>query len=264
MLKRRTLHFSSPVLIIDSKSLCTMSATSIHKPNVAAKAAKKAKKQQEREKKLADGQERASQLAKLVQGTLTTVEGVNPQGTVNVIAFDIEAWDKGHEHITEIGWSEIALTVGEPFDLAHALAHAIRNSHVIVKEHASLINNTYCADRRQNFSKSLGASQTLPLTQGATLLQEALSRADLIVGHELSADIMYVEQRLGLSLAAGKPKMHWDTKIMNGIRVGDVNNSVKLEVLLDDLDVDNPHIMHNAGNDAHCTLLAFLRMVFPA
>lgn len=80
-----------------------------------------------------------------------------------------------------------------------------------------------------------------------------------LVGHDVKADITYLKQ-LGVDLPPMLPI--YDTRDLDGARCSDPSRQSGLTNLCFDLGL-SPSMMHNAGNDAHWTMQAFIVLTEP-
>lgn len=147
-----------------------------------------------------------------------------------IICFDVEAYEKDQNKLTEIGFSIL-----ENYEL--------KNYHYIVEENLNCRNGKYVEDNRDNFL--FGKSEIKPLNDILKILLDNLNYSDIVVGQGIKNDFKYVQ------------------KFTNDIRFNNykIFDSEKLGKLLDPsgLSIKKTLIklgiefkyLHNAGNDAH-------------
>jgi hypothetical protein len=145
----------------------------------------------------------------------------------------------------------------------------VRSWHLKTLENLMLRNGTRVADAKELF---IGDSVILPLEQCLTILSNMIAQANILVGHAIVADIQFLRRsRLRLPIQTLKDLEQGSSQgipfvdtqnLYKGI--ADTLDCVRLSRLLDSLGVqyELSHL-HNAGNDAFYTLLAFFHMVAP-
>jgi DNA polymerase III alpha subunit (gram-positive type) len=81
----------------------------------------------------------------------------------------------------------------------------------------------------------------------------------ILVGHDVAMEEKYLKQMKVNIEEVIKPKGIFDTSEMDAVRTGKISQRSSLGGMLDDLNIEN-YCLHNAGNDAHYTMCAFLEM----
>lgn len=183
-------------------------------------------------------------------------------GTVRrLVAFDIEAYEHDQRHLLEVGCAIYHAGVAPP---------AVATFHFVVQENARWRNGRFCANNRDNFS--FGTSEMLPLTQVFDWLWGHLSQpGTVLVGHNLPADLRYLQEarvyRNGVPSGTYPrftsqwfgQRMQFDTQ--EAFREAHLRPHVeKLSKVLEHFGFAHDYL-HNAGNDAHFTMLAALRLL---
>ncbi|EMD40754.1 hypothetical protein CERSUDRAFT_111333 [Gelatoporia subvermispora B] len=181
------------------------------------------------------------------------------------MALDFEAWDHDHTLLTEFGWSLVRFEGGT--ELAES-------GHLVVKEHRGYFN-TYVTwpDRRDfyNFGKSEDVDKRTFKQRIRDLIAEHCAKGPLfLIFHDNSQDIKYLRSKMVQAISHVEFLLP-DTMPADGTYVVDTsdmfsalegNDTVDrrgLERMCHILQLE-PKNMHNAGNDAHYTLLAFREM----
>ncbi|EKM59229.1 uncharacterized protein PHACADRAFT_85898 [Phanerochaete carnosa HHB-10118-sp] len=188
------------------------------------------------------------------------------------LAIDIEAWERDHTVLTEFGWSRIRWTDGEMVE---------DKAHWIVDEYKNYRNGTYVPDRRMNYD--YGESEFVPKRQlkerVANLINESAPAGPLfLIFHDASQDIKYLQSsaiqapltNLSSVLPDATPKdgmFSIDSAELISALEGETNrNKRSLERTCQLLGVANEEPqynrenLHNAGNDAHATMLCLKSM----
>lgn len=203
-----------------------------------------------------------------------SVELLSSRKTI-CFSFDIEAYEKDNNVVTEIG-----VSVYDPRENLHSLVPITRNFHLIVSESLSLRNRNWVCDMKECYL--LGQSAVLPLAQCVEFVQalvnyymvpgseESKSWSRAYVGHNIDGDIKWL-QDIGVriphaeklnrnaDLKGASPEVPFVLDTMklytccygqNGASLGKILRLMRL-----------PHaFLHNAGNDAHYTLQLLLHM----
>ncbi|KAG1892368.1 hypothetical protein F4604DRAFT_1565189 [Suillus subluteus] len=179
-------------------------------------------------------------------------------------ALDFEAWDRDHTMLTEFGWSFVRWIDGQQVE---------EQGHLIVKEYRHY-TNTFVQNNREHFS--FGDSELVNRATFRTRIQNLV--ADLqkygplfLIFHDNNQDIKYLKSA---AVNADLPNLNFllpDAKPDSGVFVLDTSdlfaalegegghNRRSLERVCRHLQVPTS-FLHNAGNDAHYTLLAIKEM----
>ncbi|KAI9598759.1 hypothetical protein BDF19DRAFT_431350 [Syncephalis fuscata] len=160
------------------------------------------------------------------------------------IAVDVEAWERDQRRVLEVGWS-----------MYDARRDRYLDQHYNVTEFRALKNGRYVPDLRDNFV--FGTSKWASLKEIAAAIQADLDTdAPLVfIGHAVKGDIRYLES-LGVKVPTSAITL--DTGKLHCAITG-AAQPTSLTKLLDSLNIDH-YFLHNAGNDAHYTLQAFLEL----
>jgi len=126
--------------------------------------------------------------------------------------------------------------------------------HFILQENQDKRNGKLCPDNRDNFA--FGKSEVLTKDQVIQILKDTVNdNAVMWVFHNADAEKKYLS-KLGIPVTLTVI----DTQCISYLIPGRSGLKIGLEPLLVVLDLPTSH-MHNAGNDAHCTMQAFLALV---
>ncbi|KAL6309686.1 hypothetical protein BKA93DRAFT_849857 [Sparassis latifolia] len=182
------------------------------------------------------------------------------------LALDFEAWDRDHTVLTEFGWSLVR------WDDQHEHEQLAQRGHLVVKEHRGY-TNTYVPERRDyyNFGQSEEVSKQAFKERICALVDEHSARGPLfLVFHDNSQDIKYLRSdalravsELEFILPDAPPARGVfvvDTADLFAALEGESSaNRRALERVCIHLQIKTESL-HNAGNDAHYTLLAMQSM----
>ncbi|CAG8583030.1 2833_t:CDS:2 [Diversispora eburnea] len=167
------------------------------------------------------------------------------------VAIDIESYEKDHSCILEVGWS-----------MYNSKTDLYMDRHFCVNENKHLRNGQYVPDmkNRFNFGKTIWEDQkTIADEFVKDLTSDDVKGYVVIVGHGVNMDINYLET-MGVKINdLIEDDFQFDTAEMNAARIGKPNERISLGRLLDLLDIEN-YSLHNAGNDAHYSLLLFFEL----
>lgn len=183
-----------------------------------------------------------------------TVEELNKQGCPiqRFVALDIEAFETAPRKLTEFGITVYDLPTGD-----------CNNIHIIIKEHEKLRNKKFAKDAKDRFE--FGQSVYMRTTEAMKFLEAQLMEPNTaLVGHALKSDMKFLERakvvggrRIDLKMVEGLPK--YDLQhLYRCSRCSEMHS--KLETIITRLGLP-AFGMHNAGNDAALTMLAFLRLI---
>ncbi|ORY82144.1 hypothetical protein BCR37DRAFT_387604 [Protomyces lactucae-debilis] len=166
------------------------------------------------------------------------------------LALDFETYELDHRFVTEFGISR----------LDTGAEGIIETRHLITQEYEAFRNGQYVPDCKHRFRH--GSSRLLPLEACKAMLVESLQWADALIFHDTAADMDIIQGQLGLRLPRrGVPC--YDTKVLFGAKEkSKKGESLGLGRMLQKLGVVAIN-MHNAGNDAHGTMEAFVSMMQP-
>ncbi|KAI7908325.1 uncharacterized protein BX663DRAFT_425507 [Cokeromyces recurvatus] len=180
------------------------------------------------------------------------------------ISLDIEAYESDHSILLEIGWS-----------MYDAKNKKLMDQHYVNSNYRHLKNGKFVADQKEKFL--FGTSVWCTMKQALIELRKDLDWAVqrdggfILVGHGLDSDLKYLH----------KEGFHWPTADGSGETLN-IEESAKIAILNTDTiyaasinNLHNPpslgktldllHIetwnLHNAGNDAHYTLLLLMMLV---
>ncbi|PCH41065.1 hypothetical protein WOLCODRAFT_137165 [Wolfiporia cocos MD-104 SS10] len=182
------------------------------------------------------------------------------------MSIDIESWDRDHTMLTEFGWSLVRWD-GD----SSARNEITEDGHLIVKEYRNY-RNTYVADNRGNFS--FGESEVIDKKAFRQRVRDMIAthRASgplFLVFHDYKQDIKYLREQL--QALSDFDSLLPDQVPSEGVYVIDTSDmfaalegesggnkrSLERACRLLQIPVD---YLHNAGNDAHFTMLAMRSM----
>lgn len=185
------------------------------------------------------------------------------------LAVDFEQWEQDHSKITEVGLSILDTTSND--NINH---DAIKTRHILIKESVivptssvSLMlhrnvhyrNGKYVADSSQLFRHGQSEVRCLSSAKGIieSYMRQEHCKDVALVFHDAKAD-MRTMQAMGIVIA---PAMQiYDTRDLFAARQHATPGTfVSLAKMLDELDIFAVHL-HNAGNDSHGTMQAFLHI----
>ncbi|KAI9712677.1 MAG: hypothetical protein M1820_001298 [Bogoriella megaspora] len=181
------------------------------------------------------------------------------------IAIDIEAFESAMDKVTEIGISTFEMNDVNSKTVEPNVADwfsQIHTRHLRVEKHKELVNKEYVRGCPDKFD--FGTSEWICLHQIESVMESAFyipretSTANprfcdvVLVGHTMQDDVKFLES-IGVSLES------FDT-IIATIDTQEMSSTItslqKLTLALG----DRHEHLHNAGNDAHYTMRAFLQL----
>jgi len=175
-------------------------------------------------------------------------------------ALDFESWERDHTILTEFGWSYVGWKNGTRVE---------NRGHLIVEEARNYTNSQYVPDYRYNYvhGKSEIVKKAMFKQRIHNLLKSFSEFGTIfLVFHDNSQDIKDLQKLEvdleGLTYIGSLPdnvpqdaKIIVDTADLIGALLGEENDKRKLSQTCRLLQIDT-EFLHNAGNDAHYTLLA--------
>ncbi|KAJ7454894.1 hypothetical protein B0H11DRAFT_2067946 [Mycena galericulata] len=179
-------------------------------------------------------------------------------------ALDFEEWEGGHTYITEFGYSWVRWDATDG-------AEVTDSRHFTVKESRSLRNGQYVPENREhyNFGKSEEIGKAKLKTKISDLISEMMGHGPLfLVFHDPSGDIKTLKRLEApvdgavFDLTDAMPSegiFIVDTRVLFGALMGESDRTRKLQQVCNQLHIQTEYL-HNAGNDAHYTLLALREM----
>ncbi|KAJ1986600.1 hypothetical protein H4R33_003269 [Dimargaris cristalligena] len=178
----------------------------------------------------------------LLKNTLKMVD----DGKHTILCLDIEAYEHDQNKLTEVGWC-----------MYDPVTRQITTRHIIIKETIKLYNGRFVADNKHRFN--FGKSQVMPRYEGLMELHAAVTKAYPIafLGHDVASDIKFLKSE-DMHLHHSVPRL--DTKALYCAHTKNPRNGRRLAILLEELGIEYSHL-HNAGNDAHYTMLVFLKIM---
>lgn len=156
--------------------------------------------------------------------------------------FDLLAFEFAHHHLLEFGFTT--------YDL---MENKIETEHIIISDNLHLKNGRYVPNNRERFN--FGESRLMSLTDTKKYAQKILSApGSCLIGHNIGADLDFLNVSFGYQVSLPV----YDTQTMFQELVLD-QSLVGLSRMLNHLEIPYMYL-HNAGNDAYYTLLAFLKL----
>lgn len=202
------------------------------------------------------------------------------ESDVIIISIDVEAWERAHGVITEVGVSTLDtrdLKGTAPGKNAQNWHQFVRGRHFRVMEHTAYVNKDFVSGCPDNFN--FGESEMVPLRKMPSILaqcfhepfskpphasstqtpvkEEPIEKRNIVLlGHDIGQDIEYC-QKLGF-FVLGRENMiaTMDTKAMYQAYTRDTSPR-GLGSIMSDFDY-TPWYQHNAGNDAVYTIWIML------
>ncbi|KAI8968164.1 hypothetical protein BDF20DRAFT_164262 [Mycotypha africana] len=224
----------------------------IENPHTLRNTLEKAKKKNKQQERLREARKEAGLARSLVNSNQYIFYSI-----------DIEAYEKDHSILLEIGWS----TYDSKLD-------QFRDQHYINDNYRHLRNGTFVEDEKENFS--FGTSVWCSLKKALGELRKDLDWAVkrdggfVLVGHGFDTDLKYLQQQKfmwptsdggqTLNVTESANITILNTDILYAASINNLHNPPSLGRTLNLFNVDTWHL-HNAGNDAHYTMLLLLILV---
>ncbi|KAJ7180189.1 hypothetical protein C8R43DRAFT_972124 [Mycena crocata] len=179
-------------------------------------------------------------------------------------SLDFEYWERENSLITEFGYSYVRWDNGKEVE---------DRGHLTVKEHKLYKNGTYVPENRENyqFGKSVEVTKAELKVKISELIAGLHKYGPVyLVFHDPSQDMKLLKmlkspvEAAVYELPNATPSegiFIVDTAVLFGALEGEGNNTRALKQVCNHLRVPTEEaFMHNAGNDAHYTLLALREM----
>ena len=163
------------------------------------------------------------------------------------VAVDVESWERDHTRVLELGWS-----------VYDSINERYIDEHRAVLEYSHLKNGTYVPNRRDNFL--FGTTKWTTLQEATRDLQLDLDRGFpeqplVLLGHAIKEDLKYLAS-VGVHVPGAA--VIYDTGDLY-LNPDGSKQKPALSKLLAELKIQ-AFCLHNAGNDAHYTMEAFLKL----
>ncbi|CAG8452414.1 7067_t:CDS:2 [Paraglomus brasilianum] len=225
------------IIQIENSSGYSQMAKALKKFNTSAKAAKKLRE-------LRESYEKARELFN--------------EKKYLFIAVDVESYERDHACILEVGWSI--------YDSRKDITDDPENKpyldrHFCATEYRHMKNGKYVPDMKDKymFGETIWANLNSIADQLRGDLNEAEKGTVVFVGHDTKTDVKYLES-IGIFVERDiEPAGTFDTAEMYAARSGKANDRINLGRSCDEMGIEN-YCLHNAGNDAHYTLLLFIEL----
>lgn len=237
--------------------------------NVLSKSHQKAKKKTKQLNRIREAHEEAALAKRLVNSS-----------NYVFVSIDIEAYEKDHSILLEIGWS-----------MYDASTNTCMDQHYINDQYRHLLNGQFVEDQKERFN--YGTSVWCSLKQALIELRKDLDWAVkrdggfVLVGHGLDSDLKYLAKQNFLwpdkqggevaSVEKSAKIAILNTDTIYGSSINDLHNPPSLGKTLALLGIDTwnlhnagksffqafegRHLICELGNDAHYTLLLLLKLV---
>ncbi|KAK9712696.1 hypothetical protein K7432_006973 [Basidiobolus ranarum] len=160
------------------------------------------------------------------------------------IAIDIESYEEDHSYITEVGWT-----------MYNSVDEVFLDKHYIIKENVHLRNGNYVADNKDRFIFGKSVCTTLLNTVADLEADWKSGYPAILVGHDVKNDLDYL-RKMGANIS--EPIDVFDTTSLY-MALTESHQKQKLSKILNGLGIEY-NFLHNAGNDSHYTMEAFLAM----
>lgn len=178
-----------------------------------------------------------------------------------LFSIDVEAFERDSSCVTEIG-----ISIFDPLPQKFANVPRFLDIHIIISEHYYMRNKSYLPDHKENFL--FGDSLVMTSRDAKMLIQVLINfyfkqlpqetgQVSALVGHDVRGDIRWLRD-IGIKIPVNPYII--DTQKMFAYTHGTQGNS--LVKLLHYFKIPHSHL-HNAGNDAHYTLLLLMHLCDP-
>ncbi|XP_031572321.1 uncharacterized protein YDR514C-like [Actinia tenebrosa] len=162
------------------------------------------------------------------------------------LCFDLEVYDRDWNTMLEIGYVEFTLKEGDRPEYFHAVVN-------------DKIRNRKGFDNKEKFK--FGTTVRMPLKDAGEELKRAIAGSDALVTHSGHNDERYLAEN-GIVI---ENKPLFDTQVLglNLLPTGPKKPTTwSLKRILEETHIlHDESILHNAGNDAHYTMMAFKALV---
>ncbi|KAI8918346.1 hypothetical protein DFJ77DRAFT_455244 [Powellomyces hirtus] len=187
-------------------------------------------------------------LEKLAEKYMVVLENAKQKLDDHIfLALDVEAYEADHTILLEIGW-----TLWSP---KLPKSSRLWAKHYVITDNLRYRNGRYVPDHRYNFNQGDSVEATLEETL-EELRHDFRRKNVVLIGHDIRSDIEYLEI-WGLD-PTDYTKDIFDTRDLF-VPVG-MKEQTSLKTICTDLNIPTKYL-HNAGNDAYYTMLAFMAMV---
>jgi DNA polymerase III epsilon subunit-like protein len=168
-----------------------------------------------------------------------------------IVAIDLEAYEHCPRKLLEVGICSFDFRIGEfSFD------------HAIVKENIKLENKKYVKSHKGKFCFGKSSSKSTRAALGDIFDQLSLPHT-MLLGHSLSSDISFIKAAKAESKRRCMEAINLvekvDLQMVMQAKYG-IDFMPSLEGVCNFLNIGREHL-HNAGNDAALTLIAFLKVM---
>ncbi|KAJ1917166.1 NADPH-adrenodoxin reductase [Mycoemilia scoparia] len=191
---------------------------------------------------------RASKLKELKKYRDEAIE-TRKAKTHRYVSIDCEMWERNNNFILEIGWS-----IYDP------QTDAILDYHHINSNALNLHNGRYVPDYKEGFL--FGSSVRAPVSTTVDELKSLFKKLHpvIIVGHGVKGDIDLLKKaKLPFTDVNGFPIKIIDTSQLYMDYTSEPHNPTSVGNMCKNLGIETANL-HNAGNDARFTLMAFLKL----
>jgi len=157
----------------------------------------------------------------------------------NILAFDLEFWEKDTSQVLEIG-----------FSFFNTNTRTFVNKNLVILDNLDKVNGQYVPNNKYNFLH--GETLFLKEKEAWSVFYSYAQKSNLFLGQNLSSDMSYLNETY-------KNKKKYDTLKMFNYYQYNYKHKVKLGTILSSLQIEYK-FLHNAGNDAYYTIQAALKM----
>ncbi|CAG8617597.1 5097_t:CDS:2 [Paraglomus occultum] len=174
------------------------------------------------------------------------------------ISVDVESYERDHSCILEVGWSIYDARKDKSDDPE---SKPYLDRHFCATEYRHLKNGKFVPDMKDKymFGETVWANLNSIADQLRGDLNETEKGTVVFVGHDTKTDVKYLES-IGIFVERDiEPAGTFDTAEMYAARTGKATERMNLGRTCDEMNIEN-YCLHNAGNDAHYTLLLFIEL----
>ena len=188
-----------------------------------------------------------------------------------VIGLDVEWYEKDSSYITEIGLLILDPRSVNDWSSPWAVLRTMITHHVRIRANAHLINSECCKGYPESFE--FGETSFISSQEATAMLRKTFTHFDgsghlrpiIFVGHAVGNDTKMIKERFALDVEGlGMVVATIDTQVLameSGLAL--LGRQKKLRDLLEHFGIKEDYL-HNAGNDAVCTMTGAFLMATPS
>ena len=181
------------------------------------------------------------------------------RGGMQIVSFDIEVYEHDHDVMLEIGYTIVTFSSQTGGNGRRSIEDS-NARHFIIEENIRYENKDHVPNNRDGFR--FGTSSTVTLNDALEMFHEDIEECHFLLGHSIKHDHDYLKN-IGVDLTELGIEM-LDTQLiqMHG-EINDTRFDMRgLSYLLREHGIDfEDKDLHNGGNDAYYTMMAFLRQM---